>query len=579
MAQKSKPRTPRKSSYRGFEGVDLKKTHSGDESIALIQNFRITDDGSLKKRCGYKTVYEGDETFGDVKTSYSRTENGTEVCYFIQGNFVKKYNSKTQTVTSVGELEESDYTAFFFEYLDKFFVCNGLNIQEITADKLSEALFYIPLYGKDWASFAGEQNEPLNLLWNKLAISYKIVPPATSYLPLGDIKISTIDALYRNGVLLSNDQYSISEMYNAISVIDFKEDDVFLAIVSFTGDEYYEKQKRALFDSCYTSLFYELNKNNIFFWGSKDHNKVFYSADPNTENMKITKTHSRSGKFYIPVDSYFSISSDNDRIKAFIRHYDRVLIMTESSTWITNLQDLESNSLKIKNINSSIGCTLTNGCVRIENTLFSVGSDAIYAWSADTDELNECNAYSISDPIKPLLDTDFFKKCSIHLHYAEREIWFYSSNSTLIWIYNYKRKAWYCFNGLAPQVFLDGGSTPRFFKEYSLCIFDDSLRSDICKRTEAEIVGTLKSGELEFNSKHKKKLYSATVRGSISGGSLKLNIILDSQKRLSYDVSPNSFHSVIPFRAKSGSFSSMTFELTAKGKGEQIIHGIELDAD
>ena len=60
MAQKSKKRTPRKSSYRGFEGVNLKKTHSGDESIAFIENFRITDDGSLKKRCGYKKVYESD---------------------------------------------------------------------------------------------------------------------------------------------------------------------------------------------------------------------------------------------------------------------------------------------------------------------------------------------------------------------------------------------------------------------------------------------------------------------------------------------------------------------------------------
>ena len=58
MAQKSKPRTPRKSSYRGFEGVDLKKTHSGDESISLIDNLRITDDGSLKKRCGFKKIYD-----------------------------------------------------------------------------------------------------------------------------------------------------------------------------------------------------------------------------------------------------------------------------------------------------------------------------------------------------------------------------------------------------------------------------------------------------------------------------------------------------------------------------------------
>ena len=75
MAQKSKPHTVRKSSYRGFEGVDQKKTHSGDESISLIENFRITDDGSLKKRYGFKRVYDGPEEKSEITASYSIEKN------------------------------------------------------------------------------------------------------------------------------------------------------------------------------------------------------------------------------------------------------------------------------------------------------------------------------------------------------------------------------------------------------------------------------------------------------------------------------------------------------------------------
>ena len=160
---------------------------------------------------------------------------------------------------------------------------------------------------------------------------------------------------------------------------------------------------------------------------------------------------------------------------------------------------------KIQNINNSIGCIVRNGCVRIENTLFSVGKDAIYAWSTDTDELNECNAYSISDPIADLLDQSFFASCSVHLHYAMREIWFYNSNSNTVWIYNYKQKLWYSFGDFTPSAILDGGSQIRFFEGVLLCVFNPSLTSDVRNTVSTQVTATLKSGELEFNTKQKKK--------------------------------------------------------------------------
>ena len=582
MAQISKPRTPRKSSYRGFEGIDLKKTHSGDESIAFIENFRINDDGSLEKRCGFKNVYDYDGTAQKIRASHSMILNGTEVCYFLLGNSLKKYNSSTQTVSSIGEISETpddEKTAFFFEYLDSLYICDGEKIRKVKDDTLSNADFYIPLYGKDWNELAGESKELPNLLWPKLAITYKLNSPAKSYLSLGTLKVEAIDALYRNGVLLNSEQYRIHEKYNSITVSEFADNDVFLAIVTFVPDEAYVKERSEILNSAQTSVFYELNKNNLFFWGNEQNNKVFYSTSIDKEAAEITSLHPHNNEFYVPVGSFFKVASERDRIKAFIRHYDRVLIMTDTSTWITNLQELENNSLKLKNINSSIGCAVKNGCVRIENTLFSIGKDAIYAWSADTDELNECNAYSISDPLGPLLNESFFKDCIMHLNYVNREIWFYSPSQNQVWIYSYKRKAWYSFSGFKPSAFLSSDAEVRFVEDKAVYIFDSALTSDIRKVGESEIVAKIKSGELEFNSKNKKKLSSTTVRGSSKGGTTELYVLLDGKKELRYSVPPNSSHSVIPFRTKSGSFSAMTFELTAKGKGTQIIHGIELDAD
>lgn len=579
MAQKSKPRTPQKSSYRGFEGVDLKKTHSGDESIALIDNFRITDDGSLKKRQGFKKIYENKEKTSPLSASYSLLENGVEVCYFTQGSYVKKYRSDTQEVINVGSVKSEATNIFFFEFMNSLYICDGYQILTIKNNSLFYSKFYVPLYGKDWGIFGGEVYEKPNLLWPKIAISYKLSEDFASYLSLGNLNIKSIDAVYRNGTALPSDKYYYHEEYNAITVLEFDKDDFFFAILTIVPDENYLTEQEALFNSTHTSLFPELNENNLFFWGSKSSNSVFFSTSINPDSAKLTDNFTSHSRFYIPIGSYFSVASAEDRIKAFTRHYDRVLIMTDSSTWITNLRDLETNSMLIKNINSSIGCEVANGCVRIENTIFSIGKDAIYAWTADTDELNECNAYSISEPIKDLLGKDFYSSCLIHLNYAKREIWFFSPTQSQTWIYSYTNKKWYSFSGFTPTAFLDGGDEVRFLEDKILYAFDKDLNSDIRNEGEAEITATLKSGMLEFNSERKKKLSSATVRGSLEGGSLELNVMLDEKRRITYPISPSAHHSVISFRIKSGSFRYMTFELTAKGKGEQIIHGIELNAD
>lgn len=579
MAQKSKVRTPQKSSYRGFEGINLKKTHSGDESVAFINNFFITDDGSLKKRYGFHSVYQSKQNSSLISSSHSILENGVEVCYFVENEYVKKYSPATEKVTDIGTFENQNQSSFFFEYINKLYVCNGFKIMSIENNSLVESPFYIPLYGKDWHAFAGELNEAPNLLWNKVAISYKLPSPATSYLTIGNLELDHIDAVYRNGQLLDPSSYSFNERYNSISVPEFAENDVFLAIITFNGDEHYNKQRASLLNSYGASVFYELDKKNIFFWGGNNHNNVYYSTGINEKNAEITKLHTFNGTFYVPLDSYFSVASENTTIKSFIRHYDRVLIMTENATWITNLQDFENGNIKIKNINNSIGCNVREGCVRIENTLFSVGKDAIYAWSADTDELNECNAYSISDPIADLLNENFFMNCHIHLHFDKREIWFYTPNGDTVWVYSYKNKLWYSLGGFSPSAILDGGRFPLFFENTALYTFDPTLIIDVRSSGNSQITAKFKSGELEFNTKQKKKLSSTTIRGYSTGGNIRLTVNLDGKKTLTYNISPSNHHSVIPFRTRSGSFASLSFELTATGNGEQIIHGIELTAD
>lgn len=576
MAQKSKPRTKNKSSYRGFEGVDLRKTHSGDESIALIENFRITNDGSLKKRSGFKKIYDGE---GEIKASICITRDGVESCYFVQHDTVKKYTPDDGQTVNIGKIKIGDNNVFFFEYFDNVYLFDGYSIfsLEPTLKALSG---YIPLYGKNWSNSPSVTvNEPPNMLTDKLAISYKLTPPATSLLPLGPHPIEEISSLYRNGVLVSPENYSLNTIYNSISINDFGENDEFFAVVKMRVTDEMTAERKALFSSHGAEIFYELNENNLFFWGSNNTNRIYYTKNPDPESTAIIEKHIPSGSFYIPFDNYFTVASESDRIKAFVRHYDRVLIMTEHSTWISDPSNLKSTDTVIRSINASIGCESFNGAVRIENTLISVGKNAIYSWTSQTDELNECNAYSISEPIKDLLPKDFFATCKIYVYKRKREIWLYGSSPTQLWIYNLDRKAWYKFSGFNPKEILYGGNEPRFFENEALYCFDDTLLTDIPSGIPIEIVAKIKSGELEFNSGLKKKLSGATLRGEHNGGELYVSVTLDGERTFSTQLAPRSKHFIFPFRIRSGSFSSLYFELIARGIGEEIIHGVEFNAD
>ena len=575
MAQKSKSQTKNKSSYRGFEGVDTRKTHSGDESIAMIDNFRITDDGSLKKRSGYKSIVS---STGEIKASYCTTRNGVEVCYYVEGKNVRKYTPSTKTVTTLEKLESSSSRTFFFEYFDNVYICDGETLYRID-DTVYSLSGYIPLYGKDWSNTAGEVNEPINLLSDKIAISYKLGSPATSYLPLGNQQISNIVELYRNGSRVKSDRYSLNTEYNVISLQDFSNNDEFFAILNIFKTPEIEAEQSALLSSRAAEMFYELNENNLFFWGSASNNKIYYTKKPDPSSVEITSRHTDPGSFYVPLGSYLSVASDNDRVNALIRHYDRMMIMTERSTWICDPASLSGSDTPIRSINTTIGAESFRGACRIENTLISIGKSSIYAWTSRTDELNECNAYSISDPINAILPNDFFSSCKIYVYKKMREVWFYGGSAGQVWIYNIDRKAWYKFSGFTPTEILCESTEPRFIGSKMLCCFDDTLLCDFPSDEPIEIIARLKSGELEFNSKHKKKLSGASLRGEFSGGSLNATIMLDGKKSFSTPFKTRAKHFNVPFRIRSGSFYSLTFELIASGSGDQIIHGVEFNAD
>lgn len=575
MAQKSKPKTSLKSSYYHFEGMDTRKTHSGKESVSLIDNFRLREDGSLEKRCGYKNLFSTNEK---IRGATLRVIDGIEHYYFVSGKTVYLQVSGESAVT-LGDMREEGDHIYFFEYLSQLYLGNGSRFYRV-GQTLTRADTYIPIYGKDWdGTNPGEQYEEINLLVNVVIITYKLKSIPTGYLSIGNLNFSGLFAVYRNGVKLPGTEYGYDPEFKMIYLTQYAQDDEFIVVIEFNPSEEYNKQFNELLAMRGSSIFYELNNNNLFLWGNPSNNKIYYTYNAPKEHIELGETHSHlGGKVYIPINSFFTVGSEHDRINAMIRHYDRVMLMTNSTTWITDPASLDSKDFKINNINASIGCTIPNGALRVENTLISIGENAVYSWTSDTDELNECNAYSISEPIKDLLPENFFSTCSMTLNRKRREIWFHSIGSNEVWIYNLTHKAWFRFSGFSTDILFGDTKEIGFVSDKNAYLFDPALSSDQTAAGTTEIKSEFASGELEFNTPDRKKLQSLSIRGEMESEELTVTVILDNKTTLTESIKLKSHHTVIPFRFKSSGFYSLILKLSINGSGKHIIHGIELNA-
>ena len=249
--------------------------------------------------------------------------------------------------------------------------------------------------------------------------------------------------------------------------------------------------------------------------------------------------------------------------------------MTESSTWMTDLSQLGQKDFQLKSINASLGCSILGGAVRINDTIISLGDNAAFCWTSDTDKLNECNAYSISENIQELLPTDFFKNCIITINHQDSEIWFHNRNEEYTWIYNTKQSAWYKYSGFLSDIFLESTKYVIFCKENEIFRFDPSFQKDHLSTIHA----TFKSGELEFNTLKYKKFNLIVLRGEFTGGNLSLTLTLDHKKTITKELALHNEHSVLAFRIRTGSFKTISVELSAIGEGKQIIHSMELYAN
>lgn len=575
--------SPAEAVFSGFDGVDTRRIHSGAPASADIQNFRITADGSLEKRYGYRHVF----TFpSSPRAFWHGPLQDREQTYALCGSTVYAADLATGALKALGDLTTSEGEASFFFYRDSLYLIDGKQIYGIKEEGIEGVFGYVPHFIKDRPPMGRENlHQPLNHLNSFARLSFVVDSEDVFPYFIVDHDVGTLEAVYVNGKRISTDQYGYSSILPCISISGLAKGDRVVAYV------HYDSTSSALSDllSCTSaSVFGGVSNSRIFLWNGRKKNMMYASAYVSGEDLEAsTSFYRQSDPLYFPRHYEFYVGDGQYRIRGIARHFDRLLIFTEGDVWMASTSACGAEDFPTMNINSTATCAVKDGVAILGNDPVSVGKRTLFRWTTETDEKNECNAYSLSTPIDSKLSDRFFATATLFCDKERGELWFHGRDgSDTVWIYSLSRAAWFRFTGIRADRFFPLGHEVAFLRENQLFCFDPTLGADIDEDGKATpIEASFCSGLLDFGREGVKKLESLTVSAEETADVPTVRITADgiSDVILPVNLHPTAGggcmgHTTRRTRLCSGRFHHAAIHLSVRGTHPLRIHGLTLRA-
>jgi len=233
-------------------------------------------------------------------------------------------------------------------------------------------------------------------------------------------------------------------------------------------------------------------------------------------------------------------------------------------------------------INSFGGCSSHGAVARTRNDPLSVSERGILRWTANTDTLDDCNAYSISDGIVDLMPESFFKNAVVFEDRSRREVLFAdkSDSAGTVYVYGSDTEGWYIYKGIHAEMFFETPEGVGFVNGKVLYSFDPSLDKDIeYDGSERMIEGYFASQPIDFGfQEEKKRLMEICSVADIEKGNIVFSFESDSGLSYERTVTPERYSNLASyrFRANCGRFSRVTVKLFLGAETSARIYSVDL---
>lgn len=497
-----------KMEFNGFGGIDTSSPAASSNNASKIENFRILPDGSLRRRNCFYTMFDIGEKIRAVCRCYL---DGAYILFILAGNGIYKYDHSGGGLQQIGWIGTEYGRATMFQYMGTVYIIDGQDIYEVKNDEVEVVYGYAPLIGKDWPTngYPGEMNEALNLLTSRARISYTVSDHGAVLLAFPR-HTAIIDAITVNGEIVDPSMYYVDRSLLTVSMSDLAKGDVIMLYLTLESSIV---SRNELVKNTEAYVFGGISNSRVFLWGGEKKNVVFPSGTVSHRALQESEyIYTNTGALYFPQNGNFIVGDGNYDVRAVGRHYDRLLIFTEGDTWMADSDASSEDSFPTMRINSAWGCTPLGGVSKVGNDPISISRDRIMRWTTNTDELNDCNAYCISDEIASFLSEDFFENAIIWEDKYNGELLLRDPNDSegIVYVYNTLSSKWYTYSGIKADIFFEGPEDLGFVSECAICFFDKLRNNDRGSDGRFEGVRAVyESNQIDFGMPERSKRFMA----------------------------------------------------------------------
>ena len=511
--------------------LGLNQAGDGDTNLKMgeaseMVNFRVTNDGALKKRPGMKALHDFG---GEINGAWHGYVGGAEYTVVSAGGKLYTVDVAERTVSEIGTA--ADAHTEFFGFSEKLYILDGTQYQVWAGGESSAAPVagYVPVVLTNTApTGGGTELQAVNKLTPKRRVWFSPDGTATEFV-LPDNPIAAVTGV-KNRVTgkpiteFAADTASGKVTFSSAPVAG--KDTIEITYAS-AGDGAEVKKMR------FAEIYNGATDNRVFLYGDGSNRALYsgldYDGNPTAE--------------YFPDLNVLDIGDENTPITQLIRHYSRLIAFKTDSAYsvqygqITLSDGRETAAFYWSPINRAIGNCAPGQVRLVDNNPLTLFNNSVYRWVnsggySSNLTVDERQAKRVSDRVWKTL-------CGMDLERAycfddnERKEWYCVCGETAA-VYNYGLNVWYVYENfpVLHMVEFDGrlfGALGGKFVEIA-----DEFRNDIGSAISAR----WSSGNMAFGADYRRK-YSAMLWVGISpvaGGELGVTIETDRKADFSKKI-------------------------------------------
>lgn len=438
-------------SVRRFLG--LNENRDGDTELKLgeasvMRNFRVTPEGSLQLRPGFRAVCSLAEG-SPVRGLWSGYVNGTKHLLCACGGKVWDLDSGTWEASELGAVADGQIT--FLGFSNSVYLLDGTEYYVWTGEgELTPVEGYVPIIATATPpAGGGTLLEEVNKLTGKKRQQFSPNGSATVF-HLAETAIDRLDGVKVNGTLVTSgyasDLAAGTVTFTAAPAAGVNTLEI--AWTKGTGDR--AKVTGMRFCELYNGAQY----SRVFLYGDGTNQALYSGLD---EDGKPSAE-------YFPDLNVLDAGDENTPITGLIRHFSRLIVYKRDSAFSVTYSTLTltdgtvTAGFYVTPINRAVGHEAAGQMVLVENNPWSLFGGAAYEWKPASTGLtnDERQARRRSDRVRETLRSFDLEQCLLFDDNERQELYLCCGDRALL--YNYAADAWYAYENFpaACMISVDG---------------------------------------------------------------------------------------------------------------------------